>query len=110
MAKVTHVFVTVPEGRIVPVPSNEATAAGGTLLRCGHGKVYCLPWSTFTRRRIPSGDLVLSNSAGSKVTSIEAARAPANTRLEPDGSVSTDQRTDAEINKAATTTTDKGKA
>jgi len=98
---ITHVFATVPAGRLVPIPASEASAAGGAVLLCAPGKLYCLPWTTYTRRRINGGDLVLCNSGGTAVKDAAAASAPASTKLAPDGTVDTDQRSDAEINAAA---------
>lgn len=105
MSQLTHVFVTVPEGREVPINKNEATAAGGMLLRCVQGdpkspNVYKLPWTESTRRRVNAGDLVLSNQSGTRVDTGERARAAATVKVDADGIVSRDQRSDEDINKA----------
>jgi len=87
------VFVIVPEGREVPIPATEATAAGGAALRCkpaakgAAARVYRLPWSTYTRRRVNAGDLVLCDRQGRKVASAASAAAPAELELAPDGTV-----------------------
>lgn len=101
MTTPTHVFVTVPEGRIVPVPRAEAAAAGGALLKAEPGKLYALPWSTSTRRRIAAGDLVLVDRDGKPVKHAHESAAPADIKLAPDGSVDADQRSDQEIAKEA---------
>jgi hypothetical protein len=72
----THVYVTAAEGRECPIPSNEATAPGGSLLRVLPGKRYRLPWSQYTRKRVRSGDLVLVNAGGTPVGDPEQAAAP----------------------------------
>lgn len=103
---ITHVFVIAAEGRLVPVPPSEATAAGASLLTLkaseekGKPLVYVLPWTTYTRRRIGGGDLFLTDRSGTKVGSPDKARADG-IKLEADGTVATDQRPDEEINKAA---------
>lgn len=102
MTQLTHVFVTVPEGRLVPIPASEATAAGGELLKAEPGKLYAVKWSTFTRKRVAGGDFVLANKNGKHVTTPTEATAPANTRAAPDGSVDPDQRSDEEIAKGHT--------
>lgn len=101
MSALTHVFCKVPEGREVPIPANEASSAGGGVLRCLPGKVYKLAWTTYTRRRILGGDLILTNQGGTKVDSPEAARAAATVKVDGDGAVDADQRPDDEINAAA---------
>lgn len=105
MAKSNLVFVTVPEGRIVPIPPQEGGAAGGALLRClpsdaDAKRVYALPWTTNTRRRINSGDLILSTRDGKPVKTRELAAAPDGVKLSHDGTVAADQRSDEEINAA----------
>lgn len=105
MPPITHVFVTVPppapgSERLVPIPTSEASAATGPL-RCAPGKLYCLPYSSYTRRRLNAGDLELAKRDGKRAASPAEASAPASTKLEPDGSVAKDQRTDDEINQAA---------
>jgi hypothetical protein len=106
MPPITHVFVEVPKPtekdpaeRLVPIPANEATAAGGEQLRCVPGKIYRLPYSSFTRRRITAGDLSLVNKGGTKVKVLKDADASGFVRLEPDGTVSKDQRTDEQVAK-----------
>lgn len=101
----THVFVTAAEGRLVPVPPNEASAPGSTLLKCEPGKVYRLPWTTYTRKRINAGDLVLCNMYGTRVATVEAAAAKSAVKTDDTGAVATDQRADetirAELEKQA---------
>jgi hypothetical protein len=89
----THVFVTAAEGRLVPVPPNEASAPGSVLLKCEAGKVYRLPWSSYVRRRILAGDLLLCNQWGTKVSDASAAEAPV-VKLDDTGAVAADQRAD----------------
>jgi hypothetical protein len=101
MTAITHVFCTVPEGRLVPIPAGEASSAGGGLLRCVPGKVYKLRWTTYTRRRIIAGDLILSNQGGTKVKTAELARAAAAIKVDGEGAVAADQRDDDEINRTA---------
>ncbi len=99
MTTPTHVFVTVPEGRLVPVPRSEASAAGGGLLKAAPAKLYALPWTTFTRRRIAAGDFVLVDRDMKPVKSPSAAAAPTDIKLAPDGTVDADQRSDEELAK-----------
>jgi hypothetical protein len=101
MPPITHVFVTVPTGRLVPVPANEGTGAGGRLLMCEPGKVYCQPWSTYTRKRIAGGDFALATRDGSPARTREEASASASTLRDDSGAVAADQRTDATINAEA---------
>lgn len=101
MSPITHVFAIVAEGRKVPIPANEASSAGGGLLCCVPGKVYKLPWSTYTRRRINAGDLFLSNQGGTKVSTPLEAKASASIKVDADGAVASDQRTDEQINTEA---------
>lgn len=101
MTQLTHVFVTVPEGRIVPMPANEAPGVGDEQHRCHPGKVYVVPWTRYARGRIAVGDFVLSNKGGTAVKSTEEARAEATIKLDHDYTVATDQRSDVEINEAA---------
>lgn len=75
MSAPKYVFVTAAEGREVPVPPNEASAPGATMLRCLPGKVYRLPWTTYTRRRITSGDLILCSRNGVHAPDAEKADA-----------------------------------
>lgn len=90
---ITHIFVTAAPGREVPIPAGEATAPGGALLRCVPGKVYRLPWSTYTRKRVASGDLVLADRRGSKVS--EFANADASDAVETDDTDTVDVVTTA---------------
>lgn len=108
MHRITQVFATVPTGRLVPIPTSEATAGGGALLTCAPGKVYVLPWTTYTRKRVKSGDLVLTNQGGTAVADPLAAIAPDTIKIAQDRTVDADQRTDDQINAAAAarTTTD----
>lgn len=106
MPRPTHVFVTVPKptkedptDRRVPVPMSEARTAEGLLIAVP-GKVYALPWSTSTRKRINGGDFVLSKRDGSRAKNEVEAAADPNTKLGPDGAVAEDQRSDDEINAA----------
>ncbi len=101
MSALTNVFVTVPEGREVPIPASEGSSAGGSALRLLPGKVYAVKWTTYTRKRIAGGDLILSSRFGTKVETPELARAEASIKLDADGAVSSEQRTDVEINLAA---------
>lgn len=88
MATPTHVFVTAAEGREVPMPQNEVSAPGGVLLRCLPGKRYRVPWTTYTRRRINSGDLVLVDDAGRPTPDLDRATAPTTPGpLDTDGSI-----------------------
>lgn len=91
MSKPTHVFVSAAEGREVPIPTSEATAPGAQLLKCRHGRVYRLPWSTYTRRRINATDLYLTDSIGRRVANELEAAAPdlegTDFELGPDGDV-----------------------
>lgn len=75
MSKPSHVFATAAPGREVPIPTSEATAPGAALLRCFPGKVYRLPYSSYLRRRVISGDLILTGRAGSTAADLDAARA-----------------------------------
>lgn len=77
MSKPTHIYVTAAEGREVPVPPSEASAPGAQLLKCLPGKVYVLPNSTYTRRRLLSGDLLPCDRAGKIVGDVDQASAPA---------------------------------
>lgn len=89
MATPTHVFVTAAEGREVPMPQNEVSAPGGVLLRCLPGKRYRVPWTTYTRRRINSGDLLLIDTDG-RLAHNDIDRADASTAvpaLDTDGSI-----------------------
>lgn len=61
---ITYMFVTAAVGREVPIPSGEATAPGGVLLRCLPGKVYRVPYSTYVRKRIAAGDLLPCTRTG----------------------------------------------
>lgn len=110
MPQLTHVFVTVPEGRIVPMPANEAPGVGDEQHRCVPGKTYRVPWTRYVRKRIDAGDFNLSNQGGTKVSTPEAARADASIKLEHDYTVAKDQRSDDEINKAAAAEVVKPKA
>ncbi len=101
MNPLTHVFVTVPVGRLVPVPASEARAVGAVVLLCEPGKVYALPWSTYTRRRLKTGDFILSNQGGTAVKDAESARASSTIKIAADGAIDSDQRTDAQINAEA---------
>lgn len=101
MATPTHVFVTAAEGRLVPIPANEGSAPGAALLKCEAGKLYRLPWSTYTRKRIAGGDLVLVNRGGTKVDSPEAAAAPDVLKVDDAGAIAADQRPDEIINAEA---------
>lgn len=110
MPPITHVFVTVPgpsdkdprqTDRRVPVPPSEAAGAGGAMLILEPGKLYVLPWTTYTRKRIKGGDLELVTKDGKPAKDPAEASAPSSTKLEADGTVAKDQRTDAEINEAA---------
>lgn len=84
---ITHVFVTAAEGREVPIPQNEATAPGSELLRVKHGAVHRVPYSTFTRKRLASGDLLLVNRRGSEVKELADASAPDPVELDEHGAV-----------------------
>lgn len=110
MPPITHVFVTVPQGRKVPVPASDAAVAGGSILIAEWGvdaegnpktkaNLYALPWNTYTRKRVRSGDFVLANSSGTTVKEAIEASAPATTKLDETGAVAADQRPDDEINK-----------
>ncbi len=59
MTKPTSVTVTAAEGRIVPIAPSDATAPGGRLLMVNPGDVVELPNSSYVRRRIAAGDLVV---------------------------------------------------
>lgn len=85
----THVFVTAADGREVPMPQNEVSAPGGVLLRCVAGKRYRVPWTTYTRRRINSGDLILVDDAGRPTPDIERSDASTAVHhaLDTDGSL-----------------------
>jgi hypothetical protein len=72
----THVFVTAADGLEVPMPQNEASAPGGSLLRVLPGKKYRVPYSAYVRKRVRLGDLQLLNAGGTKVTDPEQATAP----------------------------------
>lgn len=102
------VFVIAAEGREVPIPPSEAAAAGGTLVRIradkgadGKPKRFALPWTTYTRKRIAAGDLILVDADGKPAKDRHAAAAPADVKAAPDGSVDADQRPDAVINAEA---------
>lgn len=73
---ITHVFVTVTEGREVPFPAGDAAAPGGAQLKAVAGKVYRVAWSGYTRRRIAAGDLQLADAQGGEVSNESEARAP----------------------------------
>ncbi len=83
----TFIFVTAALGREVPIPAGEGTAPGGTQLRCTPGKTYRLPYSTYTRKRIAGGDLLLVNAEGLPVGSLELASAPDVVPLDETGAV-----------------------
>lgn len=91
MAQPTHVFVTAAEGRKVPIPSNEASAPGAALLLCEPGKVYRLPYTTHTRRRITSGDLVLTDQGGTAVDSIELADSAEPLAIDATGAIAVEE-------------------
>ena len=59
MSKPTHVFVTAAQGRLCPIAARDATGPGGTLLIVKPGDVHRLPYSSFVRRRLAAGDLVV---------------------------------------------------
>jgi hypothetical protein len=90
MPPITHIFATVPEGRECPIPPSEANAPGAALLVCRPGKVYRLPYTTFTRRRVLGGDLVLSNRRGTKVDAAEHARSDEPLELDETGAIATE--------------------
>jgi hypothetical protein len=81
----THIFVTAEPGRLVPVPLSEASAPGATLLKCEEGKLYRVPWSTYTRRRIAAGDLAMVDATGAKTSDLQKAAAPSLEELEKKG-------------------------
>ncbi len=87
---ITHIFVAAAIGREVPIPTAEATAPGGALLRCLPGKVYRLPYSTYTRKRVASGDLFLVDRSGGKVRDFADASAPDVLELDDTGAVATE--------------------
>lgn len=84
---IKHLFVTAALAREVPIPTSEATAPGGELLRCLPGKVYRLPNTTYTRKRLASGDLLLCDRAGKLVDSHERAAAHGVHELDHTGAV-----------------------
>lgn len=85
--KPSHVFVTAAAGRLCPIAATDATAPGGLLLKCEPGKLYRIPYSTHTRRRIIAGDLILCNARLEEVAEVENAAAPDALPLRDDGSV-----------------------
>lgn len=76
MAKPNYIFVVAAEGREVPIPRNQASAAGARLLICKPGEVHRLPYGSFVRRRLASGDLRLTDRTGKPVNELAAAVAP----------------------------------
>lgn len=102
---ITHVLVTAAEGRLVPVPPSELSVSGAPVATIEAGKVYRLPWSTYTRRRLASGDLLLVDAKSKKPTKStdpSAAAVGVDLKLAADGSVDEDQRPDEVINAAST--------
>lgn len=59
MSKPTHVFVSAAPGRLCPIAPSDATAPGGRLLICTPDEVYRLPSTSYVRRRIAAGDLIV---------------------------------------------------
>lgn len=76
MAKPTHVFVTAAPGREVPMPKRQVAAAGARTLRVKSGTVQRVPYTSYTRRRIARGDLLLVDRAGAAAKNISDAAAP----------------------------------
>lgn len=107
MPRPTHVFVIVPKPtkedpaeRSVPVPMSDARSSSGLLIAVP-GKVYALPWNTSTRKRINGGDFQLAKQDGTRAKHEVDAAAPADVKLSPEGWVDEDQRSDDEVNAAA---------
>jgi hypothetical protein len=69
------VFVTAAPGRVVPIPASDGAAAGAAILLVEPGSVYRVKWSAYVRRRIPSGDLSLTDHLGRPVQNQLAAAA-----------------------------------
>ncbi len=83
----TFIFVTAGPDRQVPIPADEGSSPGGMQLRCTPGKVYRLPYSTYTRKRLASGDLLLTNREGMPVAERALAAAPDVVELDDTGAV-----------------------
>ncbi len=105
MPPITHVLVTAVEGRLVPIPPSEGSAAGAAILTIEPGKVYRLPWSTYTRKRLAGGDLELVNAKtrkprgkGEKPATPEEASVKVDLKITATGELDADQRPDTEIN------------
>lgn len=77
MPNPTHVYVTAAEGKLCPWPASEASSPAGQL-RVEPGKVYRVPYTTFSRRRLNSGDVLLCTRDGKivKPGDLTSAAAP----------------------------------
>lgn len=96
---ITHVFCKVGEDcehrgtpKSVPVHASVGSSATGGQLQCVTGKVYRLPWTTETRKRIRSGDLVLCTRDGGEVQEEHEASAPNAVELDESGAVTASPR------------------
>ncbi len=78
MSKPTTVLVTAAPGRIVPIAASDASAPGGRMLLVNPGDEVELPNSSYVRRRINAGDLVLVKKPAASSSS--SAGATANTK------------------------------
>lgn len=76
MAPVTHVTVTVPEGRNTPVDERDGVEPGGAQLRLTSNDVDRVRYSHATIRSINRGDLILCDMNGAPVESAHLASAP----------------------------------
>lgn len=85
MANPTHIYVTAAEGREVPFPPSEVSAPNGVLLRALPGKAYRVPYTTYTRKRINSGDAIMCDIRGNPVRDLASAAAPREVNVDETG-------------------------
>lgn len=79
----THITVTAPEGRLVPIHPSDGTDPSGMLLHVEAGTVCRVRYSQSTRRAINRGDLIPCSLEGRPVD-VDAADCPkALDELEP---------------------------
>lgn len=90
---ITHVRITAADGRMVPFPASEVSAPGGDQLRAVAGKRYRVPFTTYSRKRIASGDVVLVDAAGKPTKDLAAASCPDECHLDETGAIAADEVT-----------------
>lgn len=78
----THIFVTAPEGRLVPIHPDDASAGAGMFYlehkdAEGRPQVARVKYSADVRRAITDGDLIPSTIAGVAVKDLDKAAAAA---------------------------------